>query len=197
MQLQQGKQIAKYNLLRKCGLLAHTSPTFLKNCWIKKLLVACGNILGKPPESSSARLGHIPSLPWESQLPLKPCSMLQPSDFEGNCDFSDFLLDFCYCSLFTLCKGQLAPCTPRRAEPARPHFVCGSYLTINSFLQISCQMHQNCKCCLRCSFTPQNPLSQPHRIKSSCLCCFCLFRIKSALAANPQGNLLFSSQRYF
>ena len=24
-------------LLRKCGLLAHTSPTFLKNCWIKKL----------------------------------------------------------------------------------------------------------------------------------------------------------------
>ena len=23
-------------MLRKCGLLAHTSPTFLKNCWIKK-----------------------------------------------------------------------------------------------------------------------------------------------------------------
>ena len=99
---------------QQSGLLAHTSPTFLKNCWIKKLLVACG-----------------------------------------------------------------------------------SYLTINSFLQISCQMHQNCKCCLRCSFTPQNPLSQPHRIKSSCLCCFCLLRVKSAFAANPQGNLLFSSQRYF
>jgi hypothetical protein len=30
-------------LLRKCGLLAHTSPTFLKNCWIKKLLFACGS----------------------------------------------------------------------------------------------------------------------------------------------------------
>jgi hypothetical protein len=42
MQLQQEKQIAKSDLLRKCGLLAHTSPTFLKNCWIKKLLVACG-----------------------------------------------------------------------------------------------------------------------------------------------------------
>ena len=26
-------------LLRKCGLLAHTSPTFLKNCWIKKLFI--------------------------------------------------------------------------------------------------------------------------------------------------------------
>ena len=38
-----GKTCCKYNLLRKCGLLAHTSPTFLKNCWIKKLLVACGS----------------------------------------------------------------------------------------------------------------------------------------------------------
>ena len=37
MQLQQGKQIAKSSLLRKCGLLAHTSPAFLKNRWIKKL----------------------------------------------------------------------------------------------------------------------------------------------------------------
>ena len=32
-----------FDLLRKCGLLAHTSPAFLKNCWIKKLLVACGS----------------------------------------------------------------------------------------------------------------------------------------------------------
>ncbi len=30
------------------------------------------------------------------------------------------LLDSCCCSLSTLCSGQLAPCTPRRAEPARP-----------------------------------------------------------------------------
>ena len=35
----------RFYLLRKCGLLAHTSPTFLKNCWIKKLLVACGSYL--------------------------------------------------------------------------------------------------------------------------------------------------------
>ena len=39
MQLQQEKRFSKTNLLRKCGLLAHTSPTFLKNCWIKKLFV--------------------------------------------------------------------------------------------------------------------------------------------------------------
>ncbi len=53
-------------------------------------------LLGKPPESGSARLGHIPSLPWESQLPLKPYLSLQPPDFEGNCDSSDSLLDFCF-----------------------------------------------------------------------------------------------------
>ena len=38
-----GKPCYKDNLLRKCGLLAHTSPTFLKNCWIKKLFIACGS----------------------------------------------------------------------------------------------------------------------------------------------------------
>ena len=36
-QLQQGKQVAKCNLLRKCGLLAHTSAAFLKNCCTEKL----------------------------------------------------------------------------------------------------------------------------------------------------------------
>ena len=56
MQLQQEKHICKFRLLRKRGLLAHTPPTFLKNCWIKKLLVACGSelktpFLEKPPES--------------------------------------------------------------------------------------------------------------------------------------------------
>ena len=39
MQLQQGKQIAKLNLLRKCGLLAHTSAAFLKNCCTEKLFI--------------------------------------------------------------------------------------------------------------------------------------------------------------
>ena len=52
-------------------------------------------LLGIPSESGSARLGHIPSLPWESQLPLKPFPSLLPSDFNGNCDSFDLLLDFC------------------------------------------------------------------------------------------------------
>ena len=32
-----GKTDCKYNLLRKCGLLAHTSAAFLKNCCTEKL----------------------------------------------------------------------------------------------------------------------------------------------------------------
>ena len=39
MQLQQEKQFSKTNLLRKCGLLAHTSAAFLKNCCTEKLFV--------------------------------------------------------------------------------------------------------------------------------------------------------------
>ena len=35
----------KNNLLRKCGLLAHTSAAFLKNCCTKKLLFACGSVI--------------------------------------------------------------------------------------------------------------------------------------------------------
>ena len=78
--------MVQFDLLSKCGLLAHTSAAFLKNCCTEKLLFACGLwlktlLLGKTPESGSARLGHIPSLPWESQLPLKPCISLQPFNF--------------------------------------------------------------------------------------------------------------------
>jgi hypothetical protein len=37
-----GKTDCKIKFVSQCGLLAHTSPTFLKNCWIKKLSFACG-----------------------------------------------------------------------------------------------------------------------------------------------------------
>ena len=70
-------------------------------------------ILGKPPESGSARLGHIPSLPWESQLPLKPCSIISAFCFEGNCDSSNSLLDFCCSSQTVLFASQM--------WAARPH----------------------------------------------------------------------------
>ena len=68
MQLQQEKLIAISYLLRKCGLLAHTSAAFLKNCCTEKLFIRLRLVLGKPPESGSARLGHIPELQLSFQL---------------------------------------------------------------------------------------------------------------------------------
>ena len=61
--------LVQFHLLRKCGLLAHTSPTFLKNCWIKKLFGCLRLVLGKPLAYGSARLGHIPSLPGNRNCP--------------------------------------------------------------------------------------------------------------------------------
>ena len=43
-----GKPCYKDNLLRKCGLLAHTSPAFLKNCWIKKLFISPAARMNNP-----------------------------------------------------------------------------------------------------------------------------------------------------
>ena len=83
---------------QRSGLLALNLASIFEKFLHRKTFVCLRLVLGIPPESGSARLGHIPSLPWESQLPLKPCISLQPSDFEGNCDslrFSPrFLLHF-------------------------------------------------------------------------------------------------------
>ena len=70
----------------------------------QKTFICLRLVFWKPFAYGSARLGHIPSLPWESQLPLKPCISLQPLDFKGNCDSSDFLLDFCF---FSRCSFNL------------------------------------------------------------------------------------------
>ena len=78
-------------------------------------------VLGKPPETDSARLGHIPSLPWKLQLPLKPYFSLHPPDFKGNCNFVRFSLRFLLYAIKTSVKGDsLSPLTIplRQAEPA-------------------------------------------------------------------------------
>ena len=48
MQLQQENQTAKLNLLRKCGLLAHTSAAFLKNCCTEKLFSCLRLVIDSP-----------------------------------------------------------------------------------------------------------------------------------------------------
>ena len=84
MQLQQEKQIAKSDLLRKCGLLAHTSPTFLKNCWIKKLFrclrLGIGNNTSKENGlSHPAKGGSTPAFAYQhAAIAPLPCSNLQP-----------------------------------------------------------------------------------------------------------------------
>ena len=83
---------------QRSGLLALNLASIFEKLLDQKTFVRLRLVLGIPPKSGSARLGHIPSLPRESQLPLKPYLSLQPSDFEGNCDslrFSPrFLLQF-------------------------------------------------------------------------------------------------------
>nr|DAY87837.1 MAG TPA: hypothetical protein [Caudoviricetes sp.] len=73
MQLQLEKQSAKFNLLRKCGLLAHTSPTFLKNCWIKKLFSCLRLVIGNLTSRKTTRIrfgkaGAHPQLASETAI---------------------------------------------------------------------------------------------------------------------------------
>ena len=84
MQLQQEKQIAKSDLLRKCGLLAHASAAFLKNCCTEKLFGCLRLVIGNAPPRKTSRIrvgkaGAHPQLAWESQLPLKPCNLITTS----------------------------------------------------------------------------------------------------------------------
>ena len=63
------------------------------------------------------KAGDIPSLPWESQLPLKPCISLQPSDYEGNCDSISIFLRFPLRFIKTFVKeGSLPSLTIHLAE---------------------------------------------------------------------------------
>ncbi len=64
MQLQQENKVAKSNLLRKCGLLVIGNTPLRKTTQIR---------FGKA--------GAHPQLAWESQLPLKPCSIISTFRF--------------------------------------------------------------------------------------------------------------------
>ena len=104
---------------QRSGLLALNLANIFEKLLDQKTFSCLRLVLGIPPESGSARLGHIPSLPWESQLPLKPYLSLQPSDFKGNCGSFDSLLDFCFISLFgsVICFANVG-CSPT----PRQHF---------------------------------------------------------------------------
>ena len=66
---------------QRSGLLAHTSAAFLKNCWSKKLFVCLRLVIENTSPRKTIRIrfgkaGAHPQLAWESQLPLKPCSLI-------------------------------------------------------------------------------------------------------------------------
>ena len=101
---------------QRSGLLALNLANIFEKLLDQKTFGCLRLVLGKPLTYGSARLGHIPSLPWESQLPLKPYLSLKSSDFKGNCNSSDFLLDFrCSFSYSFICFANVgySP-TPRQ-----------------------------------------------------------------------------------
>ena len=91
------ENLLQNNLLRKCGLLAHTSAAFLKNCCTEKLSVACGLLLGN--DASRETDFHRPAkggstLAFACQraaiAPL-PCPNLQlVSQRQLNCELESF-----------------------------------------------------------------------------------------------------------
>ena len=103
---------------QRSGLLALNLANIFEKLLDQKTFVCLRLVFGKPFAYGSARLGHIPSLPWESQLPLKPCISLQPPDSNGNCDSFDSLFDFCFSSLCSFICSANVGCSPT----PRQHF---------------------------------------------------------------------------
>ena len=122
MQLQQEKQIAKSNLLRKCGLLAHASAAFLKNCCTEKLFVCLRLVIGNLTSRNISRIrfgkaGAHPQLALEIAIAPETLSLITTFFIlKSNCDSSDSLLDFrfiLWCSFDLLRKcGLLAHTSP-------------------------------------------------------------------------------------
>ena len=83
VQLLQGELVAISNLLRKCGLLTHTSAAFLKNCCTEKLSVACGLLLGNDASRGTdlphpAKGGSTPAFACQrAAIAPLPCPNLQ------------------------------------------------------------------------------------------------------------------------
>ena len=77
------ENLLQNSLLRKCGLLAHTSAAFLKNCCTEKLSVACGLLLGNDVSRETdlphpAKGGSTPAFAYQrAAIAPLPCPNLQ------------------------------------------------------------------------------------------------------------------------
>ena len=101
-------------------------------------------VLGKPPESGSARLGHIPSLPGNRNCPWNLIPHYNLFILKGNCDSSDLLLDVCFLLWYSLICSANVGCSPtprqhfwKTAAPKNFSVACGSYFTA-TFVYFQC-----------------------------------------------------------
>ena len=92
MQLQQEKLVAISYLLRKCGLLAHTSAAFLKNCCTEKLFICASHLhlqKAASPDKEKAVSNAILFDAVQNPFRLFPVPTLPFSLTFGWCHFSE------------------------------------------------------------------------------------------------------------
>ena len=97
---------------QRSGLLDLNLASIFEKLLDQKTFVRLRLVLGIPPESGSARLGHIPSLPWESQLPLKPCIFITTFRFKRQLRFFQFTLRFLLLLITHSLQGAACPLHP-------------------------------------------------------------------------------------
>ena len=101
-----------------CSTLAGKSRGGTPFCRMRKTVFSKRNSPRNTTWIQFGKAGAHPQLAWESQLPLKPCILLQPSALKGNCDSSNFFLDFCFVSLYSFICFANVGCSPT----PRQHF---------------------------------------------------------------------------
>ena len=92
MQLQQEKLVAISYLLCKCGLLAHTSAAFLKNCCTEKLFICASHLhlqKAASPDKEKAVSNAILFDVVQNPFQLFPVPILPFSLAFGWCHFSE------------------------------------------------------------------------------------------------------------
>ena len=121
------ENLLQNNLLRKRGLLAHTSAAFLKNCCTEKLSVACGLLLGNdasretdlPPPAKGGSTSAF-ACQRAAIAPL-PCPNLQlVSQWQSNCELVSFKR--CNCSRKTNLQNLICSANVGCSPTPRQHF---------------------------------------------------------------------------
>ena len=147
MQLQQGKQFAKSSLLRKCGLLAHTSAAFLKNCWSKKLFVCLrlvieNTVLRKTTWIRFGKAEAHPQLALGIAIAPETLYLVATFQFLRQLRFFRFsfrfllrfIVQFLFASQMWAARPHLGSNFWKTAAPKNFLVACGSLLTVTSII---------------------------------------------------------------